>query len=290
MLALGLLPRAARAEGYSARPFRLAVDRESVGTIDGAHAPAAGTLDVAVATDYVRGPLLLTGSDGTQALLSGRWVLEPAITLGLPSAFALYGRLPFAVLDTGIDRTGDLTTTGLFPPIVGGLVPLHRDPRSNGRLSLRAEATLPMGDSSSFRGDDAMTGRVGLVYGGPLLGAFTVVSAGAVFAPARSEWADPIGGTSVVVGAAARYPAAARMGVVISVDSRVQTAGQNEVIALASGGVDLHIGGASLRALAGAQTDFQSGTTNVWLGLAWIQGVRAAASPARTLASAATPE
>jgi hypothetical protein len=277
--AVSLAPRTARAEGYSARYFHVAADARGLGTIDGARAPDPGTGELSIASDYLRGPLLLTGSNGTQALLTGRWVLEPGITLGLPSGFALFARAPFAVMDSGIDRTNDLTPTGPFPPAFGGLVPLYRAPGTNARLSLRAEGTLPIGDASSFRGDDGMTARLSAVYGAPVLRSFALVSFGILFAPTRSTGTEQLGGTTATAGLAFRFPADAPTAAVVSTDWRVQTEGSHETTALGALGVDVRIGDATIRALAGAQTDFLADSPNLWFGLAWIQDARLAPAP-----------
>lgn len=278
----------ARAEGYSARPFRLALERRGLATIDGAHPPAAGDVELAVGSDYVHGPLLLTGSNGTQALLSGRWTLEPAVAIGLPSAFALYARAPFAVMDNGVDRTNDLTPTGPFPPVVGGLLPIHRDPRSGGRLSLRGELALPLGDASSFRGDDVTTGRLSLVYGGPVMGAFGLLSGGMILGPTRSVGSVQIGGPTVSAAAALRFPAETPVGAVVAFDSRVETIGARRTLGLGTVGVDVRVGDSTLRASVGLESRFTDEAPNVWVGVAWMQ--RAPIVPARVVPAAAPRE
>jgi hypothetical protein len=255
----------ARAEGYNARPFRLALDPRGIGTIDGAHAPERGTATLAVGSDYLHGPLLLTGSSGTEALLRGRWVLEPALSVGLSSGFALFARAPFAVADSAIDRDGALTPAGPFPPVLGGLVPLYRDPFTGSRLSLRAEMGLPIGDPASFRGDRTLTARPSLVYGGKLLGAFAVVSAGAWFGPTR----EAVGGTSVTAGVGARFPADGALAASFSLDGRVEQSGRAH--AALGGGIDVRIEGGSLRLMVGLQHHPGPDLLNPWAGIAWVQ-------------------
>jgi hypothetical protein len=280
VFACGAWAAPAAAEGYDGRTMRLSLDRGGVGTVDGATPPPSGVVDFAVGSDLVTGPLLLTGSNGTQVLFSARTTIEPSLTIGLPSDFAIYVRAPFAVYDLGADPQSQLTSSGPYPPSAALLVPLMRDPFTDSRLGLRAEAGLPIGDPASFRGDGGLTARFSAIYQGPVWDAQAIASGGLLLSPELTALNGTTqGGYSIFTGFALKFPREGKVTAITSVEGQVEVVGTNTSFGFAGGGLDFNMGSGTVRAMAGAQYHFDGTEPNGWFGLAFMERVTVVSAP-----------
>jgi hypothetical protein len=269
---LAVLGRA-RAEGFEARAWRVATDPEGVGTLDGAHAPRSGSVVLALASDFAREPVSKRQAGVSDEPLAHRLSVEPAAVFGLPSMFAVIVRAPFVAHDKGYETSGRaLATAGALSPSVGVLVPIARDAATDARVAARAQVAFPVGRQEAFRSDGAVTGRLGLVYGGPVGPVFTLLSGGLELAPSRG-YQNATLSNALLAGVGIRVPRAPPVGAVASADARFQTDGSYRPSALASGGLDIRVGGTSVRALGGVGVGETAGTPRFWVGVAWTQSI-----------------
>jgi hypothetical protein len=183
-------------------------------------------------------------------------------------------------MDVGADQTNDITSWGPYPPSLGLLVPLWRDPFTDGHFAVRGEFTLPVGSSSSFRGDDAVTERATAVYGGPVGNTFAVLSVGGMLSPALTTSTGPVGGGTILTGLAFRIPREAPLACVVSAQGQFDTGGGNDMVGLGSLGLQFRTGSGTAQLLVGAQAHFDGTVPNAWFGIGWVE--RASAFPDTT--------
>jgi peptidoglycan-associated lipoprotein len=260
----------ARAEGFDARVFRPSSDPSGIGTLDGAQAPASGSFVASVASDAQLEPVVLHQGTTRTDIVSWRVALEPALTVGLGSGFALYARVPFIAADRGQDVSGaTLPEAGLLPPAAGALIPLFHEPRNEGRLAARIEIAAPVGTPEQFRGDGALTGRGSLLYGMNLDRARLLFSIGGQAAPVRGV-GDARLGSAGFGGVGLRYPRVSDVAAIASVEVRVDATSPDQSSGLVAGGAELRVGDSCFRILAGAGIHDVIGTPSAMFSLAWV--------------------
>ncbi|MBI5534509.1 MAG: hypothetical protein HY898_17420 [Deltaproteobacteria bacterium] len=263
----------ARAEGTNARVYRVSTEPTGIGTLDGAHPPTSGTAFLALSSDVLDRPVWSHQAGVRDNPIPYRVTIDPTLTFGLPSSFALMIRAPFIVQDKGFDVEGrSLSRAGGLPLVAGVLVPIARMPGTNARVSARAEVGLPVGRQESFRGDGGLTGRLGLVFGGPVGPLFTVLSGGIQLAP-QASYRDASVGNVLMGGIGLRFPDKAPVAVFASMDARFEVPDKYRPSGLASGGLEVRFNQSVIRILGGAGVGDTIATPRSWVGLAWIQSV-----------------
>ncbi|HEY2515670.1 MAG TPA: OmpA family protein [Polyangiaceae bacterium] len=258
------------AEGFDARIYRPSSDMSGIGTLDGARAPVSGAFVASVASDAQLEPVVLRQGALRTDIVPWRVAVEPALTVGVGSQFALYARVPFVAADRGEDASGAaLPGAGLLPPAVGVLVPLFREPRNEGHLSARLELAAPVGTPEQFRGDGSVTGRGTLLWGMNFDRTNLLVSLGGQAAPTRGV-GDAQLGNAAFAGVGVRYPRDSDVAAVASVEARIDVTVPDQSSGLVSAGADIRVGDSYFRALAGAGVHDVIGTPSAMFSLAWV--------------------
>lgn len=263
----------ARAQGMQARIHRMTSDPDGIGTVDGAHAPAPGTVVAGAGLDLASRPMMLGGDHLLRDRLQYRVALDPSLVFGLPSGFAVSARVPFTMYDHGWrDDGSSISSAGLLSPSFAALIPIARHPTTNARVSARGEVILPAGKQGDYRGEGGFAGRLELVFGGPIGPMHAVLSGGGYLAPDRTL--DTAGfGHAVLVGAGIRIPDKSTVSLIGSLSSRFEIEGTKTATALGAGGIDLRFGSTCVRAMIGSGAGDTPGTPEFWMGFSLLQGI-----------------
>jgi len=264
-----LAGRDAHADGFDARLYRPSSEANGIGTVDGAKAPDFGVVAPSIGSDLSIAPVTLSQGSQSNSVIDARFVVEPQVSIGAGSGFGLFARAPLIAGDAGRDVNGaTLPGAGVLPPSLGVLVPILRNPLSDGRLAVRAEVAAPVGSMEEFRSDGQITARGSLNYGGYWYRTYVVGFAGGQLAPIRGVGDAQIG-RAITGGGGLRYPLTRSLALFGSGEARFDVDLPQQSSGLISLGVEASSGHSVFRLLGSAGIRDVIGTPRAMVSLAW---------------------